>query len=212
MSLCVSDAGCGALSLNRATGGVSVCMQPSRPGNVGAPRFADGRPSQRETACSPGACGEEQPAGEARAKRLERRIYIGIAPTLLLLGAITLTIVSSKRGTGGSGPRLTPVAAAPQPSSPPQTGPASSGARAVLRGLGDLPCGPLASEGGRCDNRPVAGASRTYGRGLVNGVVLGHRRRDLGLVGRWITQTPEDTTQRRARLPRLAFLPSRPRS
>lgn len=62
---------------------------------------------------------KEQPAGEARAKRLERRIYIGIAPTLLLLGAVTLTIVSSKRGTGGSGPRLTPVAAAPQPSSPP---------------------------------------------------------------------------------------------
>ncbi len=102
---------------------------------------------------------KEQAAGEARAKRLERRIYIGIAATLLLLGAITLTIVSSKRGTGGGGPRLTPVAAAPQPSSPPQTGPASSGARAVLlantRSANQVLDGPISSEIARLKGVPI---------------------------------------------------------
>jgi len=71
----------------------------------------------------------DRAAAEARAKRRERRIYIGIAVVLVVLGAVTAGIVSS-RGTG-TGLALTPVTTTSRPAAAP-SGPLSPSDTAEL--------------------------------------------------------------------------------
>jgi len=63
--------------------------------------------------------------GEARAKRRERRIYIGTGLVLLVLAVVTVVIVSS-RGSSNGGLSLTPVTSRPAAAKSPPLSPSAA--------------------------------------------------------------------------------------
>lgn len=72
-------------------------------------------------------------AEAARAKRRERRLYIGLAAGLLALAVVTVVIVGSQSSGGGSGASLAPTApTASQTVAPASSRPAGASAGAVL--------------------------------------------------------------------------------
>jgi thiol-disulfide isomerase/thioredoxin len=71
----------------------------------------------------------ERLAREERARRRERRIYVGLGAALAVLAVVTIVIVSS---SGSSSPSLPPAAASSQAVTAASSAPAGASARAVL--------------------------------------------------------------------------------